>query len=142
MIATYGLDCESCEIMLAPTDPDGAKVVVDWFKREGWLLDSEGMTQAIERKMYCTGCLGNRYTHWSPDCWILQYCVDQRGHSTCSECEAFPCEHPVDWAQQNDGYKAALARLRQLRGASSWQAVVALCSGPAVASFWNRRIWE
>jgi hypothetical protein len=118
MIAACGLDCTSCEIRLAPTDPAAAKAVIDWFKRQGWLSDGEGMAQAIERKMYCTGCLGDRDSHWSGDCWILECCVDQGGHSNCSECESFPCERLVDWAKQNDAYRAALVRLRQLRGAS------------------------
>jgi hypothetical protein len=119
MMGACGLDCESCEIRLAPTDPAAGKVVVDWFKREGWLSDGEGMAQVIERKMYCTGCLGDRAVHWSGDCWILNCCIDQRGHCNCSQCEAFACSRLVDWAKQNDGYGAALARLRQLRAASS-----------------------
>ena len=73
------------------------------------------MTQVIERKMYCTGCLGDRATHWSSDCWILACCVDQRGRSNCSECELFACDRLVDWARQNERYIAALARLRELR---------------------------
>jgi len=92
--------------------------VVQWFRKEGWLADDEGMQQAIERKMYCTGCLGDRDTHWSADCWILDCCVDQRGLSNCSECDAFACDRLVDWAGQNEGYGAALARLRGLRAAA------------------------
>ena len=119
MIAACGLDCGSCEIRLAPADPAAAKVVVDWFKRQGWLSEDEGMAQVIERKMYCTGCLEDRGTHWSSDCWILACCVDQWGHRNCSECEAFACQRLVDWANQNEGYRAALARLRELRAAFS-----------------------
>jgi len=119
LMAACGLDCKSCEIRLAPTDLAAAKVVVDWFKQQGWLSADEGMAQAIERKMYCTGCLGDRATHWSADCWILSCCVDQRGYSDCSQCEEFACDRLVDWAKQNSGYSAALARLRQLRAASS-----------------------
>lgn len=117
MIAACGLDCEPCKIRLAPTDPAAAQVVVDWFKSQGWLSEDEGMAQVVQRKMYCTGCLGDRGTHWSSDCWILACCVDQRGHSNCSECEMFACDRLVDWAKQNEGYSAALARLRELRAA-------------------------
>lgn len=118
MIAACGLDCGSCEIRLAPTDPAAAKAVIDWFKQQGWLADGEGMAQVIERKMYCTGCLGDRGTHWSRDCLILGCCVDRRGHGNCSECEAFACDRLVDWAEQNDRHRAALARLRGSRTAS------------------------
>ncbi|MBN1659481.1 MAG: DUF3795 domain-containing protein [Anaerolineae bacterium] len=116
MMAACGLDCGTCEIRLAPTDPAAARVVVDWFRRQGWLAEGEGMAQVIERKMFCTGCLGDRATHWSADCWILACCVDRRGHRNCTQCEEFACDRLVEWAAQNESYTAALARLRQLQG--------------------------
>jgi hypothetical protein len=111
-LAACGLDCGSCEIRLAPTDEAAAEVVVAWFRSQGWLAECEGMGQVIERQMYCTGCLGSRETHWSADCWILHCCVDERGHSNCTQCELFPCPRLIDWAGQNESYAAALARLR------------------------------
>ncbi len=118
MMAACGLDCETCVIRLAPTDAAAAGRLVDWFRGEGWLAEDEGMAQVMERKMYCTGCLGDRNTHWSADCWILACCVDQRGHSNCSECEAFACDRLVEWAKECEGYSQALARLRGLRAES------------------------
>jgi hypothetical protein len=117
MMAACGLDCGSCEIRLAPTDPVAAKAMVAWFKRQGWLKDGEGMAQVMERKMYCTGCLGSRDTHWSSDCWILACCVDGKGLSSCAECESFPCDRLDERAKTDDGYAEGLARLRQSRGA-------------------------
>ncbi len=118
MIAACGLDCGTCQIRLAPSDPAAAREVINWFRQRGWLLDEEGMEQVIQRKMYCTGCLGNRNTHWDRDCWILACCVDQHGHNNCSECELFACDRLADWAKQNDGYSAALVRLRGLSAAA------------------------
>ncbi len=115
MMAPCGLDCETCVIRLAPTDATAARRLVDWFRGEGWLAEGEGMAQVLERKMYCNGCLGDRDTHWSANCWILTCCVDQRGHGICSECEAFACDRLVEWAKECDGYGEALARLRELR---------------------------
>jgi hypothetical protein len=120
LMAACGLDCGACEIRRAPADPAAAQVVIDWFTRQGWLAEGEGMAQVMERKMYCTGCLGDRDTHWSADCWILLCCVDQRGLRDCSGCEAFPCERLVEWSEQNDSYGAALVRLRHLREAAVW----------------------
>lgn len=115
MLAACGLDCGSCEIRLAPFDPSAAKVIVDWFRSRGWLTTEEGIEQVIEKKMYCTGCLGDRSTHWDSHCWILNCCVDRKHCSNCSECEDFPCSRLVEWSTQNEGYRVALARLRQLR---------------------------
>ena len=118
MMAACGLDCGTCPIRLTPVDTDAATTLVDWFRRESWLAEGEGMPQVLERKMYCTGCLGDRDTHWSADCWILACCVDQRGLSHCSQCQAFPCHRLVEWAKQNEGYTAALARLHELHAAA------------------------
>ena len=112
MMAACGLDCGRCEIRLAPADPQAAEALMAWFRREGWLKPDEGMEQVVERKMYCCGCLGDRSTHWSADCWILACCVDQHGYPDCSECEVFPCERLEAWATQNAAYGRALARLK------------------------------
>ncbi len=114
MLAACGLNCTTCELRLAPTDPEAARVVVAWFKKQGWLSEAEGMAEVLERRMFCTGCLGDRRTHWSSDCWILACCVDQRGHRNCNECEDFPCDRLVAWSAQDESYSAALARLKDL----------------------------
>ena len=57
-MAACGLDCEICGICLAPFNPAAAKVVIKWFKNQGKLAEDESMPEFIERKMYCTGCLG------------------------------------------------------------------------------------
>jgi hypothetical protein len=119
MMGACGLNCSSCEIRLAPEDTAAAKVVIDWFKSQGWLSEGEGMEEVLQRKMYCKGCLGDRQTHWSSDCWILQCCADQHGYANCSECGEFPCDRLVAWSGENDSYKKALTRLKQLRTSSS-----------------------
>lgn len=113
-LAACGLDCEACEIRLAPFDPDAAEVVTKWFRSQGWLADDEDIPELIEHKMLCTGCLGSRETHWSPDCWILACCVDQHDLTNCSQCVEFPCDRLVAWSQEDKSYQQALINLRQL----------------------------
>lgn len=115
MIAVCGLDCGSCDIRRVPTDPEAAQRVVAWFKEMGWLEEDEGVSEVIQRSMYCTGCRGDRSVHWSSDCWILQCCVDDRGLTFCYECDVFPCERLNDWAQQSARYTRALNRLQHMR---------------------------
>jgi len=114
-MAACGLDCETCEIRLAPFEPAAAEVLVNWFKSQGWLAENEGMSEVIERKMFCTGCLGSRATHWSADCWILACCVDQHGFENCSQCVDFPCDRLVAWSKENESYKQAVENLKLLR---------------------------
>jgi hypothetical protein len=115
MMAACGLNCVTCEIRLAPSDQHAADVLIKWFISEGWLPENEGMPEVIERRMYCTGCLGSRATHWSSDCWILTCCVDQYGLTNCSQCSDSPCERLVTWSEQNDSYRQALKTLKRLR---------------------------
>ena len=78
MLAACGLDCGSCTIRLIPIDAEAAKGVIDWFKQMGWLKESEGVAEAIERKMYCNGCQSDRSVHWSGNCEIMLCCVDEK----------------------------------------------------------------
>ena len=115
MIAVCGLDCGSCEIRRAPNEPDVAQRLVAWFKKEGWLKEDEGISEVIERRMYCRGCRGDRSVHWSADCWILKCCVDDKGHEFCYECNMFPCERLSEWAKQSNDYSQALQRLKKMK---------------------------
>lgn len=112
IIAVCGLDCTECDMRLAPTDPEAAKRVVAWFREMGWLEDDEGLDEVLERSMYCKGCRGDRSVHWSPDCWILQCCVDERGLSHCYQCDIFPCQRLTERAEESQRYTEALERLR------------------------------
>ena len=111
-LAACGLNCETCEIRLAPFDKDAAKLIVKWFKSKGWLAEDEGLEEILERKMYCTGCLGSIETHWSADCWILHCCVDDHHLENCSLCQDFPCAKLTEWSQQDDSYQQALENLK------------------------------
>ncbi len=117
MIAVCGLDCGKCDLRLLPSDPDAAQRVVAWFREMGWLNEGEGVSEVMERSMYCKGCREDRSLHWSPDCWILQCCVDEKGLAFCCECADFPCERLSEWSKENDGYAQALGRLRQMKEA-------------------------
>ena len=114
MIAACGLVCRDCSIRKAPFDSEAAEEVVAWYRSMDWLKEHEGLPEVLKRKMYCQGCHGDRSTHWSPDCWILDCCVDQKGLTYCSECEDFPCDQLVSWSQENDSYREAFNNLKSM----------------------------
>jgi hypothetical protein len=118
LIAACGLDCGACDIRRVPTDPGAARRIVTWFQQMGWLKPHEGVDEIIERGMYCTGCRGSREVHWSPTCWILRCCVNDRRLAFCAECDAFPCQRLMTWAEESKRYAQALARLWRMRGAA------------------------
>lgn len=119
MMAACGLDCQGCTIRRAPEDPKAAEELVIWLKERKLLAAHEGLAEVLERKMYCCGCLGDRASHWSPDCWILVCCVDTRRLKNCSQCSEFPCGRLEEWAKGDEGYERALERLKRLRGSST-----------------------
>jgi len=114
MMAVSGLDCGTCEIRLAPTDAEAAEVVVDWFKKMGWLEEGEGIAEVIERGMVCTGCRGDRSSHWSPDCPPLVCCVDEKGLEHCAQCEDFACEKLEAFAEESKSHQEAVEQLRRI----------------------------
>lgn len=116
MIAACGLDCAECDIRKIPFDDEAAERMLQWFKAEGWLEKTAGVTEVIAKGMYCQGCLGDREVHWDSGCWILTCCVDEHGLENCSQCEDFPCEGLTNWAAGNPGYKVALDRLHSMAG--------------------------
>ncbi len=115
MMAVCGLDCGTCDIRQATTDPDAAQVVVAWFQRMAWLKKDEGIADVIERGMVCTGCRGDRQLHWSPDCTLLICCVDEKQLEHCAQCDEFVCEKLEAFATDGQAHhREAVERLKRI----------------------------
>ena len=116
MLAPCGLDCSSCSIRLIPIDPDVGQEAIDWFIEKGWLKETEGIKEAIEKKMYCNGCRGDRSdAHWSPNCVILKCCIDEKKHVFCNECGEFPCKKLLEWGEMSPHHEKAIMKLKNMR---------------------------
>jgi len=107
-ISGCGLDCRACDIRRAPSDPEAADRMGTWFKEMGWLAESEGPAQVLERGLYCTGCRGDRSLHWSADCRILRCYVDEMQLQHCCDCDESAFEGLLQWAAQSEQYAAGL----------------------------------
>ncbi len=118
LIAACGLDCTGCDIRRVPFEAEAAGRVVAWFKEEGWLKQDEGISEVIDRSMYCQGCRGSRAVHWTPDCWILKCCVDEQGLDDCGQCARFPCPRLADRAAGSSRYAKGWARLECMRASA------------------------
>lgn len=108
MVAVCGLNCKECDIFQASKNREIAQKIVEWFKKE---RDTDVKIEDIR----CLGCKGDRAKRWSPDCWILKCCVDEKGLEFCCQCEDFPCEKLEDWAEGSKRYGEALNRLKEMR---------------------------
>jgi hypothetical protein len=118
MLAACGLDCGPCPIRRIPFDAEAAGKAIAWFKEMGWLSEAEGVVEAIERGMYCTGCQGDRSVHWSEDCQIMLCCVDEKHKQHCGECaELMSCDKLEAFANDEHAHhRKAVERLRQRFG--------------------------
>lgn len=114
-IAVCGLDCGSCDIFRVQSNAEAARKVTDWLRSKGWIREDEGVEEVVGKAPYCLGCRGDRRVHWSPDCWILKCCVDDRGLDHCSDCNEFPCRELQEWSQRSEGYSNAFERLKRMR---------------------------
>jgi len=118
MLAACGLDCGPCPIRRIPFDAGAAAQMLAWFKQMGWLKESEGVDEAIEKRMYCNGCQGDRSVHWSGNCQIMLCCVDEKHKQHCGECtELMSCDKLEAFASDEHAHhKEAVERLRQRFG--------------------------
>jgi hypothetical protein len=117
MMGVCGMDCGSCDIRLAPTDPDAAEVVLAWFRKMEWLEEDEGIAEVVERGMVCQGCRGDRSLHWSPDCALLQCCVDEKGLTHCAQCDELVCDRLEAFATDGQAHhREAVERLKKIAG--------------------------
>lgn len=120
MIAICGIDCTDCPLLRASHgDIKAAEHLAAWWKSEGWLSEDEGAEAVLKGGPHCLGCRGDRSTHWSANCWILECCVDSKGLESCHVCDEFACDKLVEWAAQNDRYTAALNRLHHMKQAQA-----------------------
>jgi len=115
MIAPCGLDCNQCDIYRIRHDDEAAQRVIKWYKSRGWLGENDGVTQAIQKRMYCLGCRGDRNLHWTPNCHMLTCCLDDKKLQFCHQCADFPCEQLSKWAQDSVRHGEALERLKSMR---------------------------
>jgi hypothetical protein len=118
MLGACGLDCTPCSIRQIPLDADAAGDAIRWYKQMGWLKESDGVAEAVERGMYCHGCQGDRTVHWSADCKILLCCVDERHLTHCGQCaELMNCHKLEEFAGDGHAHhREAVMRLRRRVG--------------------------
>ncbi len=109
-----GLICDECSIRRASFERDSAEEVKDWFVDMGWFEENVSVDRIMEEGPYCQGCKGSRENHWSPGCWILECCVDDKGLENCSQCDKFPCFGLEEWSKEDESYSKAFERLERI----------------------------
>lgn len=118
-MSACGLDCKTCGLLLFPENPRVQEGILSWFRHEKWIGESDGVKEAIAKKMYCKGC-GDKEVHWGGDCEVAKCCKNTKNLSNCSECNDFPCDKYNKWLgshppAQGDKYQKAFEYLQQLR---------------------------
>lgn len=112
--AVCGLLCGDCPIYRSTFDTNAADLLLGWFKEMNVVGRNDGVEELMACGPYCKGCLGPRSTHWSPECSLLNCCVDQKGLTSCHLCDEFPCSDLKHWSAQDDKYADAYAYLQDM----------------------------
>lgn len=82
--------------------------ISDWFKEK---RNKEIKIENIHFLAYRE----EKTIHWSPDCWILEYCVDKKKLKFCYEYEDFPCDKLTKWPKGDEDYTEALDCLKKMK---------------------------
>ena len=112
MLSVCGLTCDSCPLYNLPYDKKAAEDVYQWFLSEGWYTKEQRVSDILENGDYCKGCRSDRTDiHWSPDCYLLKCCIDEKHLNNCSECGDFPCDEYEQWVKQGSHHRKAYENL-------------------------------
>lgn len=114
-IAPCGVDCESCDIRKMPFDSESAKKVIPWCRSQGWIKQEEGLTEMMERNMYCEGCRNRDGIQWNSECLIYPCCVEDKKLEYCSDCSEFLCAKLEEWGKQSKSHGEAIEKLKKMR---------------------------
>ncbi|MFX1497156.1 MAG: DUF3795 domain-containing protein [Promethearchaeota archaeon] len=111
LIAYCGIDCGSCDIYLAPSNPKIAKQLARAF---------EGAWENVRPGDFsCKTCRGPINDCWSTECWIRDCCSKTKNLNYCYECTEFPCANLEKWASKSKGYRKAFNRLQKMKESTS-----------------------
>lgn len=112
-IAPCGMDCEKCDIRLMPFNDEAAKKVIPWCRFQGWISQNEGLSEMMEKNMYCVGCRNRQKTQWNEECSIYHCCVEEKNLEFCSDCSLFICPDLEQWGKLKESNRQSLERLKK-----------------------------
>lgn len=76
-----------------------------------------GVDCAVCSDLLAGRCPGCRQTVWPEgDACMPVACCQKKGVSVCGECGEFPCADMAAFYRESESHRAALARMRELRG--------------------------
>ncbi len=111
LAAPCGLYCGNCDLYRA------------------WADNNRAAKKALARELscsveetFCAGCRVEAGECWAGDCHFKQ-CTQKMGISFCHECGQFPCQHLVDFSEE-EYHKHILQNLMRIKelGVERWLA--------------------
>ena len=108
MLGCCGNHCSECEAYLATIADDDVKRKA---VAEKWTIEYN--RKYLPEEINCVGCTveGVHPGYVESLCTMRTCCMD-KGHSTCAECESFPCEQLEEFFQNVPEAKKNLDALR------------------------------
>ena len=119
-MAACGIDCSECHSykVTMTQDLEAAKDLVEWYRGNGWIGETEGAEAVVKNAPLCKGC-------WNvtEDCFFkcgcgsidFRICCTEKQIKHCGECRDFPCEHYKNWASWHETHEKAMEQLILLK---------------------------
>ena len=119
-MAACGISCEECGLykITKENDIESAKLLVDWFKGQGWIGKDEGYESILNKNPLCFGCWYiTEDCFWKCGCGKRDFrkCCKEKHINHCGECNIFPCEDYFQWTEMHEGHKKAMEILLSLK---------------------------
>ena len=119
-LAPCGIDCAECGSYKVTMEHDleSAETLVDWYRANGWIEDSEGAEAVMKKAPLCRGCW-----NLSDDCFFkcscgsrdFRVCCTEKQINHCGECRDFPCEDYMNFVGDLEHHKKAMEHLISLQ---------------------------
>ena len=101
-LSVCGIDCTQCPFLYALNNADMRERLAKKMNRP-------------HEKCRCSGCRGDRSTHWSSSCCFLICCHDEKHLHNCKACQDFPCEPLAEFYKRDTKYQRAYERLKEMK---------------------------
>ncbi|MFA5341377.1 MAG: DUF3795 domain-containing protein [Clostridia bacterium] len=118
-MAACGIDCGECASYKVTMNQDleAAKLIVEWYRNQGWIGQDEEAEAVMRKNPLCMGCWDStEECFFKCGCYMKKCCIEKK-IDHCGKCNDFPCKYYMEFVSGHEAHKKAMSNLFQLRRA-------------------------
>lgn len=116
-MAACGIDCGECASYKVTMNQDleAAKLIVEWYRNQGWIEQDEEAKAVLKKNPLCMGCWDStEECFFKCGCYMKKCCIEKK-IDHCGKCNDFPCKHYMEFASGHEVHKKAMSNILQMR---------------------------